>query len=69
VFCYFPVFDPEHVEPERLVMLTVVARPRIPPPNCYLEREIGNHLASGISKSHACAIAIGLLGRVSSGHE
>jgi len=30
VFCYFPVFDTEHVEPERLVMLTVVARPRLP---------------------------------------
>ena len=30
VFCYFPVLDTEHVEPERLVMLTVVARPRLP---------------------------------------
>src|SRR5439155_20519860 len=37
--------------------------------NCYLEREIANHLASGISKSHACAIAISSLGRVGSDHE
>jgi predicted RND superfamily exporter protein len=43
--------------------------PSIPPPNCYPERESANHLASGISKSHACAIAIGLLRRVGSGHE
>ena len=49
--------------------LAIAEAPSIPPPNCYLEREIANHLASGISKSHACAIAIGLLGRVSSGHE
>jgi len=43
--------------------------PGIPATNCYLEREIANHLASGISKSHACAIAIGLLERVGCHHE
>jgi hypothetical protein len=35
----------------------------------YLESESTKHLASGTEKSHACAIAIGLLERVGSGYE
>ena len=37
--------------------------------NLYLQRGNGNQLLRGTAKSHACAIAIGSLGRVSSGHE